>query len=469
MTWSYDDAYQLTREQRDGTNAYDKTYEYDSVGNRTLLIADGARTTSTYNSANELVTQVDNLGTTTFTFDENSNQLTRTEPTGGLITNTWDYENRRTTVVLPSAARSTASYDPDGLRVHFQDSDGETNFLWDDQALLMEADDLGAIVRTYTLEPTRFGHLISSLSGNTTLFYHFDALGTASRITNSSEQIAQQNIIDAFGVLVDQIGVLQNPYLFIGELGYYYDSQDATYYVRARFYDPLLNRWQSLDPLRFYVELNAFLYTANDPLGKVDASGRDWNPATWGWVRGFAKGCCKACLFPLTHQTDKEEKETNGWGLGSTRNRSQSNAMKHCILSCRSQRNCGAKCARWYWDDAHETDMANPDTLNDLHNNAEGRRCASGQLTTSACGDPCVSCCAKKLQNSMNRRNRGPKNSQGVPQLPPCSRGVHDGLLCWVIQGDPIDDPQGTAPPTVPLPANFPQCPDPPARPKMWM
>jgi YD repeat-containing protein len=34
VTWTYDAAYQLIREQRSGDNAYDIAYTYDPVGNR---------------------------------------------------------------------------------------------------------------------------------------------------------------------------------------------------------------------------------------------------------------------------------------------------------------------------------------------------------------------------------------------------------------------------------------------------
>ena len=34
VTWSYDKTYQLTNEQRSGSNSYNITYTYDPVGNR---------------------------------------------------------------------------------------------------------------------------------------------------------------------------------------------------------------------------------------------------------------------------------------------------------------------------------------------------------------------------------------------------------------------------------------------------
>ena len=38
VTWGYDNAYQLTHEQRSGTNAYNVTYAYDPVGRRTSMV-----------------------------------------------------------------------------------------------------------------------------------------------------------------------------------------------------------------------------------------------------------------------------------------------------------------------------------------------------------------------------------------------------------------------------------------------
>ena len=43
VTWSYDKTYQLTNEQRSGSNSYNITYTYDPVGNRLVLINGGVR------------------------------------------------------------------------------------------------------------------------------------------------------------------------------------------------------------------------------------------------------------------------------------------------------------------------------------------------------------------------------------------------------------------------------------------
>jgi hypothetical protein len=53
-TWTYDATYQLLRERRSGANGFNVTHAYDAVGNRTLRIDSGTRTTATYDAANQL-------------------------------------------------------------------------------------------------------------------------------------------------------------------------------------------------------------------------------------------------------------------------------------------------------------------------------------------------------------------------------------------------------------------------------
>ena len=85
------------------------------MGNRTLKTADGSLTTSTYDAANQLHTAVDATGTRTFTFDASGNQQIVDE-LSGRTTNTWDFENQNTLVVLPSGSRVTMTYTADFLR-----------------------------------------------------------------------------------------------------------------------------------------------------------------------------------------------------------------------------------------------------------------------------------------------------------------------------------------------------------------
>jgi len=80
VTWSYDDTYQLTAERRSGANAYCQTFVHDRVGNRLVKNADGSRTTTVYDAANQIEYSVDASGRTTYMFDANGNQEVVAEP-----------------------------------------------------------------------------------------------------------------------------------------------------------------------------------------------------------------------------------------------------------------------------------------------------------------------------------------------------------------------------------------------------
>ncbi len=122
VTWSYDKQNQLTGENRTGTNAYRQTFAYDQAGNRTLKNAGtGARTTYSYDAANQL--RYGQLGTarTTFVYDATGNQKIEQPAVGNRTTTTWNYENQPTQYLLPSGSRVTMAYNGDNRRIQTQE------------------------------------------------------------------------------------------------------------------------------------------------------------------------------------------------------------------------------------------------------------------------------------------------------------------------------------------------------------
>ena len=254
-------------------NAYGHTFTYDAAGNRTLKNIDSARTTTTYDAANQLDTSVDSTGTTTYTFDANGNQRLVHAPNGDRTTNTWDYENKNTKVELPDTTIATYTYNAVGQRTSKEVDGSETKFIWDEENILLETNAANVTQVTKTLEPQLYGNLISDRTAGTTRYYHFDALGSTSNLTNSAETVTDTWIYDAWGNIVPHTGITETPNLWVGEIGYYYDAETGQYSVRARVYDPVIGRWKSVDPLGFLDGSNRYLIVLNNVVLVADPSG----------------------------------------------------------------------------------------------------------------------------------------------------------------------------------------------------
>ena len=278
VTWSYDKTYQLTNEQRSGSNSYNITYTYDPVGNRLVLIEDATRTTSSYDAANELTKSKSNTGLTTsittYTSDAAGNLLTSLAVSNQRTTNTWDFENRLTHVALPSAIVDTFTYNGDGQRVQKIDSTGTTKHVWDGQNILLETNASNIIQVVYTLQPMLYGNLISQRRSGASSFYLFDGLGSTTQLANSAGTVTDGYLYDSFGNILLTTGSTTSYFRYIGRLGYYDDLDTSLYYVRARFYGAGIGRFPSRDPIGFSGRVpNLYEYALNNPASFSDPSG----------------------------------------------------------------------------------------------------------------------------------------------------------------------------------------------------
>jgi RHS repeat-associated protein len=205
------------------------------------------------------------------------------EPSGNFTTYSWDYENWNTRTVLPSAQIVTAVYHPEGLRVRKDTNSGTTKFIWDGENYLAETDGADATAAIYTNAPLQFGKLVSQRRGTTTSFFHFEALGSTRNLTASNQAASDSYIYSAFGEPVASTGSTVNPFRFIGELGYYSDSETANVYVRRRPLRPVLALWLTFDPATFPTpvffasatggDVTLYRYVRNRPVLLVDPSG----------------------------------------------------------------------------------------------------------------------------------------------------------------------------------------------------
>ena len=217
MTWTYDKSYQLTNDRRSGANSYNVTCLYDPLGNRSVQINGGSRTTYVYDAMNQLLTSQSASGTTTNTWDANGSILNSTTPSNQRTTYTWNFENRlaKTVYLHQLAPFFTTVSDPAfraPIRPARQIPSGSGVYVAGNRRYW-------GCRSSFTSMPSRFGELVSQWRSGIGSYYLFDAQGSTSQLTNGSGSQTDNYIYDAWGNVVVSNGATINNYLYVGALG----------------------------------------------------------------------------------------------------------------------------------------------------------------------------------------------------------------------------------------------------------
>ncbi len=273
VEYSYDSLYRLTSETiTEGEKVTGYTYAYDNVSNRILKTVNGEETVYTYNALNQLVSENDIV----YEYDLNGNTVRMTSPSKSALY-VYNAENRLVRATVQSGNNVSVEeykYDYAGNRIA-KSSEGEyTKYLLDINGELTYVLAEMNFDNTEKCYYTRGDELISQERDGKKSYYVYDGHGSVRALADESGKVTDKYVYDAFGNLISSVGSTKNDFLFCGEQ---FDPVTGLYYLRARYMNPSVGRFITMDSYEGSIDdpvsLHKYLYCNSDPVNNYDPSG----------------------------------------------------------------------------------------------------------------------------------------------------------------------------------------------------
>ncbi|WP_304519304.1 GH-E family nuclease [Clostridium estertheticum] len=263
--YTYDSMNRLKDSSYDGRQ---ESFTYDKVGNRLSKTTNDITDKYVYNVRNQLKELHQDSGTNHFTYDKQGNTIKEETQVGN---NSYEYNNLNQQVKAITKEGNTlvSRYDTEGLRCEIEENEKLTRFIFHKENVLVETDkDYNSISRF-----TR-GHEVvaADIADNTEenrYYYAQDEQGSTVFVTDKDQEIKNEYCYDAFGNVLESTEDVHNRITYTGQQ---FDGITNQYYLRARFYNPVIGRFTQEDSYRGD-GLNLYAYCGNNPVGYFDPSG----------------------------------------------------------------------------------------------------------------------------------------------------------------------------------------------------
>lgn len=246
------------------------------AGNRTERIRGAVHEQYLYDECNRLLQITDGADTVkNYTYDNSGNMLS-----DGEMSYLYDGFGRLEQVTKADGSFQKNHYDAEGLRAEMEENGQLVKFLYNEnrEAAAEEESD-GNVIRYI-----RGLGLISSDSEKAKTYYHYvsDEQGSITHVINGEEkesgELPQDDVqsrvlnhyeYDAFGNTIRCEEQVHNRFRYTGEQ---YDPLTGQYYLRARYYNPVIARFTQEDT--YYGDgLNLYTYCQNNPILYHDPTG----------------------------------------------------------------------------------------------------------------------------------------------------------------------------------------------------
>jgi RHS repeat-associated protein len=246
------------------TTLGDLSYSYNGVGQRTAIGGTLGRTglpaalaSATYDDAN----QIASWSGTAYTYDSNGNLAS-----DGSRNYFWNARNELSSVSGPVVA--SFSYDGFGRRKSKTVAGSTKVFLYDGPNLVQELS--GGVPTANLLTGLAIDEHLARTDTAGARNYLTDALGSTLALADAAGTVQTEYTYEPFGATATSGGATTNRLGFTGRES---DETGLTF-LRARFYDPRLQRFIAEDPIDFLGgDVNLHTYAANDPVNLVDPEG----------------------------------------------------------------------------------------------------------------------------------------------------------------------------------------------------
>jgi len=242
----------------------EELFSYDYAGNRIYRKKGSLETTYSYDTRNRLIEKIEGSEQTRYSYDSNGNLITESGKQG-TISYTYDCFNRTERVRKSNGEYIRNFYDPEGFRSKIEENGRTAWFVYSGRDIVAELD--GEKLRAASIR----GHeLLMQRDGSGGQYYYLNnAHGDVEAMIDPSGVVANRYRYDAFGNIVEAKERVHNRFKYAGEQ---YDEVTGQYYLRARFYNPVVGSFTQEDVYRGD-GLNLYAYVGNNPINYVDPSG----------------------------------------------------------------------------------------------------------------------------------------------------------------------------------------------------
>lgn len=227
-------------------------YTYDARGNRKTLTEDDSliehtrEQTYTFNVWDQLKSITEGNVTVDFEYEMQGLRLSKTSTTGA-ITGTGTTASQVTEKVR-------YAYNNSGQVISEANASNQAiaNYVWGFDRLLAKRD----------------------VSTNKNYYYLYNGHGDVVQIIDENGSTINNYQYDEWGNIIQKEEGIKNSFKYAGEMQ---DEETGLYYLRARYYDPVVGRFISRDTYEGQISnplsLNLYTYVVNNPLIYVDPTG----------------------------------------------------------------------------------------------------------------------------------------------------------------------------------------------------